>query len=75
MLQRMSDSEEECPELVAEEEEGEEEAKVPVTVISGQLGSGAPSPPLLLHPSPRQDHPTHAHPDHATWQEDRSHPQ
>jgi len=43
----MSDSEEECPELVAEEEEGEEEAKVPVTVISGQLGSGKTT--LLTH--------------------------
>ena len=41
----MSDSEEECPELVAEVKE----AKVPVTVISGQLGSGAPSTLFLLH--------------------------
>ena len=42
----MSDSEDECPELVPEQEK-QEERKVPVTVISGQLGSGKTT--LLTH--------------------------
>merc|ERR1719481_1050691 len=44
----MSESEDECPELVLEEDKKDEnKTKVPVTIITGQLGSGKTT--LLTH--------------------------